>query len=142
MRCFLHVDRGDTIIRDDEGADYVDLEAALADGRQSARELIMEELRMARPIPLDWLVIVAPEVGVARTIAFSTFATNSELDKKPESSFQEKVVGSTTHLSNATASNAIIRDTVSSIRSSLRELALLNRLFDAPRQDSEAEGRS
>lgn len=76
MRCFLHIDNGDVVIRDHEGAEYSDLDAAVADARQSARELIVEELRMARPIPLDWRIIVAPELGAATTISFSALVAN------------------------------------------------------------------
>jgi 4-diphosphocytidyl-2C-methyl-D-erythritol kinase len=134
MRCFLHIDRGDSIIRDEEGTEYSDLETALADARQSARELIMEELRTGRPIPLDWLILVAPEDGVATTLAFASLVANTQTEQKPEQpSFHNKIERAAAGFDRTAATNAVIRDTVGSIRASLRELASLNRLFVDPR---------
>lgn len=137
MRCFLHIDKGDTFIRDEEGAEYTDLVAALVDGRQSARELVMEELRMGRPIPLDWLIIVAPEEGVAQTVAVSSLVANSE-SRPHQSSFHDRINRAASHLDQANTANAVIRDTVGSIRASLRELASLKRLLGEPGEDAAA----
>ena len=64
MRFFIHVFNGSQIIDDPEGAEFPDLDAAVFEAAQSARDLIADQLRRGNPVPARWEARVADEDGV------------------------------------------------------------------------------
>jgi hypothetical protein len=64
MRCFIHIVTDRERIVDPEGAEFSDLAMARTEACQSARDLMAEELRCGRPVPLAWRAQVADEAGI------------------------------------------------------------------------------
>jgi hypothetical protein len=58
MRCFLHVVNDTMLVRDVEGEDFSDLDAAAQEAAQLARDLMAEELRRGKPLPVRWRVLL------------------------------------------------------------------------------------
>ena len=75
MRYYLHMVTDAELIRDPEGAEFPDLEAAVTEAVQSGRDLIAEELRQGRPVPLNWrLLISTADDTVLRSMPFTAVA--------------------------------------------------------------------
>ena len=73
MRYFIHVVTEKERIIDPEGAVFSDVAAARAEASQSARDLMADELRSGRPVPLGWRVQIADEEGAIKvTIGFAS----------------------------------------------------------------------
>lgn len=86
MHYFIHVITDNERIIDPEGASFPDLEEAKNEASQSARDLMAEELRCGRPVPLDWRVQIADEFGVVvNTIKFATllFGDHRRPERQP-----------------------------------------------------------
>jgi hypothetical protein len=58
MRCFLHVVNDAVLVRDAEGEEFSELEAAAQEAAQLARDLMAEELRQGKPLPVRWRVLL------------------------------------------------------------------------------------
>ena len=72
MRYFIHVVTDGERIRDPEGAEFADLEAARLEASQSARDVMAAELIGGRSVPLGWRVQVADaDETVHLTIVFA-----------------------------------------------------------------------
>ena len=54
---FIHALRGDDIVRDLEGQELPDLDAAQEAALQSVRELLVEEIKHETRLPLDSMII-------------------------------------------------------------------------------------
>lgn len=54
---FFHIHRGDTRIEDFEGEEFADLDAALAEAVEAARELVATAVRTNQPINGDRIEI-------------------------------------------------------------------------------------
>src|SRR5215813_8155688 len=63
MRYFIHIVTDAERVIDPGGAEFLDLESARTEACQSARDLMAEELRSGRPVPLGWRIQVADEDG-------------------------------------------------------------------------------
>jgi hypothetical protein len=63
MHRYLHIVTDTERIVDPEGQEFDDLPSAIEEARQCARDLMAEELRRARPLPLGWRVQVADGAG-------------------------------------------------------------------------------
>jgi hypothetical protein len=75
MRYYLHTVTDAELIRDPEGAEFADLEAAATEAVQSGRDLIAEELRQGRSVPLNWRVLISTaDDTVLRSIPFAAVA--------------------------------------------------------------------
>jgi hypothetical protein len=72
MHQYLHIVTDTERIIDPDGQEFGDLEMAKQEAVQSARDLMAEELRNGRPIPLNWRVQIAEADGTIRaTIKFA-----------------------------------------------------------------------
>ena len=79
MRCFIHVVTGERFLRDEDGADFPDLQAAAAEAAQSARDLMAEELRNGNLLPVSWKVLLSsPDDTVLMSLPFSQFVPAPE----------------------------------------------------------------
>jgi len=54
MRCFIHIVNDTKFIRDWEGEDFSDRQEAAQEAAQVARDLMAEELRKGKPLPIRW----------------------------------------------------------------------------------------
>src|SRR5262245_43232553 len=59
MRCFIHIVTDSQFVRDWEGEDFSDRQAAADEAAQIARDLMAEELRQGKPLPVLWKVLLA-----------------------------------------------------------------------------------
>jgi len=85
LRYFIHIFNGSQLIAHPDGGDFPDLAAAAAEGAQSARDLVAEELRVGRPFPMRWEVHIAgPDGAVLEAVPFtSLLATEDDLEPEP-----------------------------------------------------------
>jgi hypothetical protein len=68
---YLDLIEGDQRVEDPEGQDFRSVEAAIAEARLSAREIVAYDLREGRPLGLHRLFEVRDEVGaVAARVTF------------------------------------------------------------------------
>ena len=58
MRGFLHYVNDTELVRDGEGEDFADLHAAAQQAAQVARDLMAEELRKGKALPVRWKVLL------------------------------------------------------------------------------------
>jgi glucose-6-phosphate-specific signal transduction histidine kinase len=73
MLYLINIVKGKSQVRDPEGAEFADLQAARLEAEQTARDLAAEELRSGKPVPADWTVEVTDHIGnVVATIPFSS----------------------------------------------------------------------
>lgn len=137
MRCFIHVDTGESIIRDHEGADYNGLGEAVEEAKQSARDLIVEELRHGRPLPLHWLMLVIGEAGNTVAIPFSSFALVEAAPSASTASFHDLAEHAAVNFQRAASSASSIRETVAHIRASISALATFGAMGAGPQSDTD-----
>ena len=79
MLVFIHIVTDDERIIDPEGQECATIEAARAEARQSARDLMAQELQAGRPPPVGWHVLIADaRGGILDTISFSTLAFGND----------------------------------------------------------------
>jgi hypothetical protein len=69
MRYFFHIRDGDRLVRDEEGTDLPNMDAARAEARASARDLMMEDLKSLRKKEKRWLEIANENGRVIETIS-------------------------------------------------------------------------
>jgi hypothetical protein len=118
MRYFFHIDTGTGLIRDHEGGDYESLTEAAEEGKQSARDIIVEELRQGRPLPLEWLILITPDHGPSITVPFASLAPNPG----EKLTFPQAVARTSRQYERVRESNREIRETVDRIREAIRAL--------------------
>jgi hypothetical protein len=63
MRYFIHIVTDAERVIDPGGAEFLHFGSARDEACQSARDLMAEELRSGRPVPLGWRIQVADEDG-------------------------------------------------------------------------------
>src|SRR5262249_4443740 len=84
MRCHFHIVGGGGVIRDEEGAEFPSLEAAIEEASQAARELMADELRRGSSLPLNYLIeITASDGAVQRRVAFADLISNASARSAP-----------------------------------------------------------
>jgi hypothetical protein len=130
MQYFIHVVTDNERIVDPDGAVFVDLEQAKVEATQSARDLMAEELRCGRRVPVRWRVQIADESGaVVDTIRFASllFGNGSPGGEASELTLD------TTLIERAKATFARVRhshselnDGLVRLKGQLRTLALFN----------------
>ena len=132
MQYFIHIVTDQERLVDPEGGNFTDLAAAREEASQSARDLMAEELRCGRPLPLGWRAQVADGEGkILLTLSFARLVF-SELVAAQLS----RIDGPTTpeaHLAlierakatftRARSTNAEIRDGLNELRRQVRRLA-------------------
>jgi hypothetical protein len=70
-RYFLHIHDGETIIPDPDGRDYADLEAALFDAREGAREMLAEKLLKGAELDGQRIEIMDADGALVDTVMFA-----------------------------------------------------------------------
>jgi hypothetical protein len=84
MRKHLHVLTDVERIVDPDGQLFGSLADAVAEASQCARDLMAEELRQGRPIPLSWRVQIASHNGVIEaTLKFADIAVGATVSAHP-----------------------------------------------------------
>jgi hypothetical protein len=79
MRCFVHIVTDTEFIRDWEGEDFADRQVAAQEAAQVARDLMAEELRKGRPLPVRWKVLLTlADDTVLRSLSFSELIPAAE----------------------------------------------------------------
>jgi len=72
MRCFFHTVTDTEFIRDRDGEDFADRQMAEQEAAQVARDLMAEELRNGKPMPVRWKVLLAlADDTVLMSLSFS-----------------------------------------------------------------------
>ena len=138
MRLFIHVFNGSEIIDDPEGGEFPDLDAAVFEAAQSARDLIADQLRRGNPVPARWEVHVADEDGgVLEVIPFAELVatyddlTMPEPTEEPQEGRKDTSFAALLARAKATAErsrslNIEIQATVTDIQARLRTLSAIN----------------
>lgn len=71
MHGYLHIVTDTERVVDPDGQQFESLPSAVGEARQCARDLMAEELRQGRPLPLNWRVQVVDDEGcVLATLNF------------------------------------------------------------------------
>jgi len=84
MHKYLHVLTDMERIRDPGGQEFENLAQAIAEATQSARDLMADELRAGRPLPLGWKVQVAEaDETIVATVSFAEIALGTTLPARP-----------------------------------------------------------
>jgi hypothetical protein len=135
MRFFIHVFNGSQVISDPEGGEFPDLDAAVAEAAQGAREIIVDHLRQGKPVPARWEVHLADEDGAvlevlplaALVATYDDFTTPESLEA-PEAARKDAGFAAAYATAKATAErsrspNDEIQATVMDIRAQLRMLS-------------------
>jgi len=91
MHRHLHVITDTERIIDPDGQPFADLASALAEARQCARDLMAEELRAGRSLPLAWKVqLVDSEGAIEATVKFAELVFGSHVHEgQPKRSVQD-----------------------------------------------------
>ena len=84
MRYHFNLHDADGLIRDEEGSEFADLEAARAEARACARELAMEDLRNDRPSH-GWRVVISDPNGEMLESVRMEIATSGDAPNRPSS---------------------------------------------------------
>ena len=82
MHSYLHIITDTERVVDPDGQQFDSLTSAIDEARQCARDLMAEQLRQGRPLPLNWRVQVADEEGcILATLKFSeiVFGTQTRM---------------------------------------------------------------
>jgi hypothetical protein len=79
MRYFIHIVTESQLIRDWEGEDFADRQLAAQEAAQVARDLMAEELRKGRSLPVRWKVLLASaDDTVLMSLTFSELIPAAE----------------------------------------------------------------
>src|SRR5689334_13046872 len=77
MRFHFNLHDAQSLIPDEEGSEFADLEAARAEARATARELAMEDIRNDR-LPHAWQVVISDPTGaMLESVMIEVAATTS-----------------------------------------------------------------
>jgi len=127
VRYFIHVITGNERIRDPEGAVFASLATAREEACQSARDLMADELRAGRPLPLTWRVQIADaEECVLLTINFRSLVMEAGKDVQAAPSLQPELAlleRARETFARARKSHAEIRFGLSELRDHVRRLS-------------------
>jgi hypothetical protein len=134
MRYFIHIVTDGERIRDPEGAEFADLEAARLEASQSARDLMAGELVAGRPVPLGWRVQIADLDGTVHlTIPFAAlvFGENELLSRYGARAFPRVTDGNVIERAKAIMlrtqrQNDELRHGLEQLRSHVRALARMS----------------
>ena len=133
MHLFIHIITDSERIRDPDGEEFADLEAARAEASQSARDLMAGELMAGRPVPFGWRAQLADDEGsVLLTIPFAGLVFGSDDPSFSLHSFRPVVDQGLTERTRALIAhtrrhNNDIKHNIAELRSHLRTLAGTNK---------------
>jgi hypothetical protein len=132
MQYFIHIVTDHERLVDPDGGDFADLASAREEASQSARDLMAEELRCGRPVPLNWRAQVANEDGtILLTLPFARLvfsevvaAQLARIDRPttPEAHLA-LIERAKATFTRARSTHAEIRDGLSELRRQVRRLA-------------------
>jgi len=134
MRYFIHIVTDAERLIDPGGAEFLDLESARTEACQSARDLMAEELRGGRPVPLGWRIQVADEDGsILFTLPFARLVftddvadavirSSRRLEPEYDLMLIERAMAT---FARARQSHAEIRTGLTELRNQVRQLAQL-----------------
>jgi hypothetical protein len=72
MQFYFHVITNRVFLRDSEGSEFSDLLEVEGDAIETIRELVADEVRRGKPIPLGWkLLIASPKDTVIKCLPFT-----------------------------------------------------------------------
>jgi len=84
MRGYIHIVTDTERVVDPDGQQFESLASAVGEARQCARDLMAEEVRQGRPLPLNWRVQVADQEGcILATLKFAVILFGSETPTHP-----------------------------------------------------------
>jgi len=84
MQCFIHLVTDKMFLRDWEGEAFADLPAAAEEAAQTVRDLMAEELRKGKSLPINWKVLLASaDDTVLMSFPFSQFIPTPEHSTTP-----------------------------------------------------------
>ena len=133
MRYFIHIVTDGERIRDPEGAEFADLEAARLEASQSSRDIMAGELVAGRPVPLGWRAQIADADGTVHlTIAFATlvFGENGSPSYNPRPfprvTDGNVIVRAKVIMLKAKQQNGELKDGLDQLWSHVRALAQIN----------------
>ena len=103
MRCFIHIVNDTEFIRDWEGEDFSDRQEAAQEAAQVARDLMAEELRKGKPLPVRWKALLAlADDTVLMSIPFSQLIPAAEpLPRRARPRIQQHDAREREHLAEA-----------------------------------------
>jgi hypothetical protein len=129
MHYFIHVVTDQERIIDPEGAAFPDLHAAKEEAAQSARDLMAEELRCGRPMPVGWRVQIADTSGtIVHAIPFMTllFGNNAEFQRKELGLDMALVERAKATFARVRRNHSEINDGLNRLKGQLRTLSEFN----------------
>ena len=132
MRYFIHIVTDRERLVDPEGAEFPDLATARSEARQSARDLMAEELRCGRPVPFGWRAQLADDEDtilatlVFAELVFSEGTRQQMVQTSPKTSPEMHLAlieRAKVTFARARKSHSEIRSGLEELRSHLRRLA-------------------
>ena len=129
MHYFIHVVTDQERIIDPEGAAIPDLHAAKEEAAQSARDLMAEELRCGRPMPVGWRVQIADTSGtIVHAIQFMTllFGNNAEFQRRELGLDMALVERAKATFARVRRNHSEINDGLNRLKGQLRTLSEFN----------------
>jgi Domain of unknown function (DUF6894) len=126
---FMHILTDDERIIDPKGQECTTVEAARAEARQSARDLMAQELQAGRPPPVGWHVQIADaEGGILDTISFSSLAFGHDPALASVSSLATRqLIEQVRHtIRKGREGRAAVRQSIAEAHKNLRTLVRLN----------------
>ena len=132
MRYFIYIITDQERLVDPDGCEFTDLESARAEANQSARDLMAEELRRGRPVPISWKAQLADDDGkILLTLPFARLVFGelvaAQLSKtvRPISpqAHRALIERAKATFAHAKSTNAEIRDGLIELRNQVRRLS-------------------
>jgi hypothetical protein len=127
MQCFIHGVTDKMFLRDWEGEGFADLHAAAEEAAQTVRDLVAEELRKGKSLPINWKVLLASaDDTVLISFPFSQFIPTVEPSTTPRARprTQASEVLERTHLSRADVYISSARAQVDAQRQRIKRMEL------------------
>jgi len=128
MRSFLHIITDLERLPDPDGGDFGDLEEAVREAEQSARDLMADELRAGRPLPLGWRVQIVDEDGAVRaTVKFADLLGSAARPNGSAPIFDPDLVErAKATFMRARRGHDALQETLRRLRQNVRALSALN----------------
>ena len=126
MQCFIHGVTDKMFLRDWEGEGFADLHAAAEEAAQTVRDLVAEELRKGKSLPINWKVLLASaDDTVLMSFPFSQFIPTVErMTPRARPPTQAFEVLERTHLSRADHYISTARAEVEAQRQRIKRMEL------------------
>jgi hypothetical protein len=127
VRYFFHILTDKMRLRDDDGQEYLRLDDARAEATQAARDLMAEELRCGRPVPVGWQVQIAIEDGtILSTLSFQQIAFPHSSGLAREALADRALIARAKATQKTRRTKDEISQGLQELRHSIRQLARIN----------------